>query len=483
MRFLFTTLQFAESDFFRRVGAELERRDHQAAHLTVSRRAAETLREGGYTSWCLPDLVAEAGEGMDLAAEIERIEGHYPIPSVRDVYRTDRACRDKPEDHCVERTVRHFRAIERVFDEYAPEALVPEVGSETMRTVAHLIARDRDVPVAFIFQTIFPGNFRLYLNEYHAPIVPEEEVRELTAEEREEVEGFIHDYNEAAKPTLPHRKSRITPSKLRDFARHLAVKRLYDRDNEYLEPNRFVRNYFKWRGSSLLVSRMCEPLDATDRPFVYFPLHVTDDFKVKRTIPHCVDQAAIIEQIAEALPQGYDVVLKEHPWAIGKMGVGMLRRLTSRPNIRLVDAYTSSHELIRRSNAVIVISSTVGLEALLYAHPVLTLGEPFFSGYGITVDVDSFREIRDAVPAVLEFKPDRERCLRFIHACMRSMYVGKLSNVDPSDRNAYDIADSIETAVLKHRAEQTPREPAPLPAFRAYEPVGGETPAGVSSAK
>ena len=83
----------------------------------------------------------------------------------------------------------------------------------------------------------------------------------------------------------------------------------------------------------------------------------------------------------------------------------MLRRLTQRENVRLVSPYTSSHELIREAAAVIVISSTVGLEALLYGQPVLTMGQPFYSGYGVTLDVDSFRELREAGPAVLRSGP------------------------------------------------------------------------------
>ena len=55
-----------------------------------------------------------------------------------------------------------------------------------------------------------------------------------------------------------------------------------------------------------------------------------------------------------------------------------------------------------------MISSTVGLEALLYEKPVLTLGQPFYSGYGVTLDVDSFRELRAKVPELLRFRPEPE---------------------------------------------------------------------------
>ena len=52
------------------------------------------------------------------------------------------------------------------------------------------------------------------------------------------------------------------------------------------------------------------------------------------------------------------------------------------------------------------------------------MGQPFYSGYGVTLDVDSFRELREAVPAVLRFRPDRDRTLQFLHAAIRSTYEG-----------------------------------------------------------
>ena len=153
---------------------------------------------------------------------------------------------------------------------------------------------------------------------------------------------------------------------------------------------------------------------------MYFPLHVVDDYKILRVIPHAHDQASLVEQVAAALPHGYDLVLKEHPMSIGRNPLTLLRRLARIPNVRIVAPRCSSHELIRDAAAVVVISSTVGLEALLYGKPVLTLGQPFYSGYGVTLDVDSFAELRSAVPAVSRFRPDRERTLRFLAAAMRS---------------------------------------------------------------
>jgi hypothetical protein len=444
VRFLFTTLQFIESEFYGRVGAELECRGHEVAHVAYSRRSAETLRRRGFRAHCLTDAMAELGP-LDIQRHAERIVRDYDTPTLRDVYRTDVACEGLSEQGCIERTVRHFVALERVFDDVRPEVLVPEVGSETMRTAAHLIGVDREATVLFLFYTIFPNPLRLYANTMHAPIAPPEDVRELTSGEMAEVERFIGEFTARAKPIRPYRRPRITPRTLRDFGRHIAVRVLRDRDNEYLRPSRFVTNYVRERARALAARSLYSELDP-GRKLVYFPLHVTDDYKIKRVIPHCVDQASLIEQVAAALPHGYDLILKEHPMSVGRNRLAMLRRLTRVENVRLLEPHTSSHELIERSEAIVVISSTVGLEALMYAKPVLTLGQPFYSGYGITLDVDSFREIRDRVPALLEFQPDRERIVQFMHAAMRRCHPGAPVLVDSSDANALALAKSLDSA-------------------------------------
>jgi len=349
-------------------------------------------------------------------------------------------------------------ALERAFDAIRPEVLVPEVGNETIRVASHLIALRRRIPVLFLLYTIFPNPLRLYVDTLHAPIVADDDVRELTPDERDELAAFRRSFTERAEPIRQHRRVPIELRRARLFAEHLRRKRGEDRDNEYLRPWQLLAQNARELARAKAARPLYDELDP-QRPFVYFPLHVTDDYKIKKVIPHCIDQASIVEQVADALPPGYDLVLKEHPMSVGRNALSLLRRLKRRANVRLVSPHTSSHDLMRQAAAVAVISSTVVLEALLYEKPVLTLGQPFYAGYGITLDVDSFRELRDQVPALLRFRPDSERVNRFLHAAMRACYPGAPVLVDRSDENAVELAGSIE-----ERAAQVLRERAPVPA-------------------
>jgi Capsule polysaccharide biosynthesis protein len=444
MRFLLTSLMTYESEFYGVVGRELERRGHQVTHVTVSREAARLLRDQGADARCLLDVAVEPA---DLGEEVRRIESTYAMPHLRDVYRNDRPCAGQSEEWCARRTVATFRALERVFDDVRPDVVLPEVGNETIRIAAHLIALERGIPVLFILHTIFPNPLRVYVNTLHGPIAPFEELRELTPEEAQEVEAFRTAFTATATPIREYRRVPVEARRLAVFTGHVRRKLTEDRDNDYLRPWRLLHQNVSEKVRAQAARPFYDRLDP-ERPFVFFPLHVTDDYKIKRVIPHCVDQASLVEQVADALPQGHDLVLKEHPMSLGRNSIRLLRRLRQRPNVRLVQPYTSTHELIERAEAVAVIGSTVGLEALLYDKPVLTLGEPYYSGFGVTLDVGSFAEIRDKVPELLRFRPDPERIRRFLHLAMRHCHPGQPLLVDRSDENALVVANTLEQAAL-----------------------------------
>lgn len=460
MRFLFGTLQKVESDFYGRVGVHLVERGHEVVHLTFSRRAAALLRRKGFEAHVLPELM-RAVAPLDWDAEAVRIAQRYETPTFRDIYRTDLACRGRPEAWCVERTVRHVVAVERLLDDVGPDAVVPEVGNETLRTAVHLVGVDRGMPVLLLGYTIFPRSLMLCVDALDMPLVSRQEVRELDPPERAEVEAFIGDFKARAEPIRAYRSRPITTGRWRTLARHVTVRALWDRDNDYLKPLGWSLGLAAERFRPRIARHLYEQIDPS-RPFVYFPLHLAEDYKLERLIPQWADQRWVVEQVARALPHGVDLVVKEHPIAVGRYGLRFLRRLAQMPNVRLVDPYTSSHELIGSATAVAVISSTVGLEALLYEKPVLTLGHPYYAGFGVTLDLESPRDIRHLVPAVLDFRPDPELIRRFLHAGMRRCYPGAPVLVDRSNENARDLAASLEEGMRDVDALRIAREADPF---------------------
>jgi hypothetical protein len=85
------------------------------------------------------------------------------------------------------------------------------------------------------------------------------------------------------------------------------------------------------------------------------------------------------------------------------------------------------------------------------------------------LDVDSFRELRAKVMEILDFEPDRERILQFLHAAMRSCFPGAPVAIDPSERNARRLAASLDAAARGRGAARGPD--------RALAPAGAAAPA------
>jgi hypothetical protein len=454
MRFLFATLQHVESDFYGRVGGNLRRHGHEVAHLTYSRRAALTLRREGHEAYCLPDLMRRTHAKDSWREEEAGIVARYPIADLRDVYWTDPPCRHGHDgERCAERTVEQFAAIESLFERLEPQIVVPEVGNESIRTIAHLVGTARGATTLFLMYTLFDDPLRLYAGTMDAPIVPLEEVRPLSEAEDAELDDFITRYKARDRPIRQYRTVPVNHHRVRAATRHLAVRALWDRDNVYLTPASWLARDLGAKARGRLARHLYSPR-LPDGRFVYFPLQVTDDYKILRLRPHCVDQESLITGVLDALPADVDLVIKEHPMSIGRTSLGMLRRLAGNRRIRIADPYTSSLELIRRSAAVATISSTVGLEAMLYAKPVLTLGRPFYSGYGVTLDADGAAGISDLAPELLAFRPDRETARRFLHAAMRHCYPGAPVLVDPSDENALRLASTLDRAARGELAGQ-----------------------------
>jgi capsule polysaccharide modification protein KpsS len=220
---------------------------------------------------------------------------------------------------------------------------------------------------------------------------------------------------------------------------------MWDRDNPWLRPGPWLRRQAAEQARPL-VARRLYAAGPPAGPFVYFPLHVVEDYKIKKLLPHCYDQGALIELVANALPHGMGLVTKEHPLGIGRTPLTLLRRIARLPNATVLPPTANSHDLIERSKAVVTIGSTVGLEALLYGKPVLTLGDPFYAGAGVTVDVDSFAEVPEALARSLQFVPDRDRLVSFLATAMDRCQPGRPVLVDRGDRNAAMLAGSLEDA-------------------------------------
>lgn len=120
--------------------------------------------------------------------------------------------------------------------------------------------------------------------------------------------------------------------------------------------------------------------------YFYFSMHYQPEKTSIPDGPLVPFQGDLVARIRSTIPQSHLLVVKEHPHQLirqdGHYGRSPITYdfLESIPGVLLLGAQANSKTLIRNSKAVITITGSAGLEALMTEIPAWHLGEPWWKG-------------------------------------------------------------------------------------------------------
>ena len=145
--------------------------------------------------------------------------------------------------------------------------------------------------------------------------------------------------------------------------------------------------------------------------------------------PFYDNQLAVIENISKALPVGYRLVVKEHPWMIGLREPRYYDAIARIPNVTLVRPVMDSHDIIADSSGVVILTGTVGLQAVLHGKPVIALGNTYFSYFDFMYRAAGYSELPGLFQKALnEFTPDLLMVENFLVALKSFSFRGAIIN-------------------------------------------------------
>jgi len=141
-----------------------------------------------------------------------------------------------------------------------------------------------------------------------------------------------------------------------------------------------------------------------DKPFVYFSLHLQPE---RTTLPEGLvydDQVMAIRTLADALPSGWKLLVKEHPRQM-KYDVRSIHarscldyeRLNEIENVEIIPLSVSQSKLIQRCKCTATISGSVSWEGLLLGKPSLIFSENWHTDCKSTYFVTSVKDAKDAL--------------------------------------------------------------------------------------
>lgn len=116
-----------------------------------------------------------------------------------------------------------------------------------------------------------------------------------------------------------------------------------------------------------------------DGDFVYFPLQFQPEMTTSALGGRYRDQAYAIERLAELLPDGVRILVKENPKQGAYMrGPLFFHRLKRIPCVTILPSWADTHALTAASKFVAATTGTVGWEAIRTGKPALVFGKAWY---------------------------------------------------------------------------------------------------------
>ena len=112
--------------------------------------------------------------------------------------------------------------------------------------------------------------------------------------------------------------------------------------------------------------------------FIYFPLHVPNDYALTIRSSNYQNQLDFIDKISKYFyPE--KVFVKEHPARIGSISYKNIKKLlTNNNNLRILNPQINNYEVIKKCKFLITINSKAGYEGILLKKRIFSFGDSYY---------------------------------------------------------------------------------------------------------
>lgn len=110
--------------------------------------------------------------------------------------------------------------------------------------------------------------------------------------------------------------------------------------------------------------------------YVYLPLHMEPEAVIFMYSPWLRDQVEVVRLVAQAMPVGWKLVVKENPKMVGTRSMKFAKKIQALPNVRFSSPEVCSTTLIKGCEAVVALAGTAALEGRLLDKIAICLGAP-----------------------------------------------------------------------------------------------------------
>lgn len=389
---------------------------------------------------------------------------------------------------------RGIERMEALFDDLQPDLVVSFICVTMLDYLAYLFAKSKGIRFLNLRPTRIGDRvaFSRLLNDPSPELTVkyqrllsgeqsgfEKEARQYIRRVREQHGRYEGVIRPSDKPALQANTAKFTRlDRLADAIRGYLAYRKSTAFSDNHVPDPLRRLYFTaWRNPmqaartrEFFQGRYVREADLAGMRYAFFPLHTEPEVSLLVYGRPYVNQIEIVRMLAMSLPVDMMLVVKEHPWMVGKRSLAAYQKMLDIPRVRFADPALEARTLVKQSDLVAVVTGSVALEAAMLGKPVITFGD---CPYNLLPD-SMVRRCADprhlqvlVQQAIVQNKTDEDALVAYVAAVFEtsasvnlySVLLGK-ANVH-TERNS-DYAEEIHKLV-KHMMIMLGDEAQPIP--------------------
>lgn len=398
--------------------------------------------------------------------EFIKCEKRFGIDSLWGLILSDRFLYHQPHDYVIKIATGYLKFFEMIFSEEHPDFFFNEVIAVFSSYAAYYVGKTYGV------KYVAPMAARTHGSSHHYFVTdpfqlnmnfnPNYKLSTFSPHYIEKAREYIEEFElKALKPELMAYtgvRPKFGLSFIKGFISFIIgamqPKNQYDYINRYnykyyLNPMIFFFRY------QLIKRYFKNGLPDFERKYVFVPLHYQPEASTLVCAAKYEKQLFLIDSLSKSIPSETLIYVKEHYALLGHKQIRFYRELSKYPNVVLIDPWIDSHELIKKSEAVVALTGTAGFEAILYRKPVLLLGRVFYENApGVIGLKDIYGEYKKALSEWRQ--PSLEEVELFLTECFETMYPGCVYTILPkvlSRDNIKKVSDSLVNQFIRIQAE------------------------------
>lgn len=386
---------------------------------------------------CFNKIIFDAGDvGGDSSTSIDELINSSQVNAIdpvkfeaqtgiliNDLVDKNRNIKFKSADELADITLRYMFNLKKYLEDQKIDIIFAYCVSDTLSYGLFKLAQHLSIPLYFPIPARI-GNF-LYLSDnlstgpasYKSSLHSEGETRKII---QEAISKKIQP-SYAKDPALVY--APLKWKKLKTLIDLFFYKQSSQYLNNSTSPFRAIKSYLSRSISVLEYKPLITYREGGDikTKYIIFPLHLHPETATIILGRWLYDQSEIIRIISRVLPSDYQLIVKEHPAAVGRRPRNFYTNLTKNRNVKLIDHEAPMIDLIKGSSGVTVISGTAGLEAILHDIGVMTFGQVHYNQIDDVIKSTDLSTIRASLSSLLNFRDyNSDEKNKFFHNVLRN---------------------------------------------------------------